>query len=71
VCPDPPARWAVTARTFNQIVVGVMGRALEVSPLEVCACVWASNHYHLLVVAHEQQELSRSCGTWPATSRRR
>ncbi|HEX9737313.1 MAG TPA: transposase [Thermoanaerobaculia bacterium] len=49
--PDP--------RTFNEIVVGVMGRALEVSPLEVCACVWASNHYHLLVVAHEQQELSR------------
>ena len=46
-------------RTFNEMVVGVMGRALEVSPLDLCACVWLSNHYHLLVVVHEQQELSR------------
>jgi hypothetical protein len=46
-------------RTFNEIVVGVMGRALEVSPLEPCACVWTSNHYHMLVRVHEQQQLSR------------
>ena len=46
-------------RTFNEIIVGVMGRALEVSPLELCACAWLSNHYHLLVVVREQQELSR------------
>ncbi|HEX9736102.1 MAG TPA: hypothetical protein VGG06_29420 [Thermoanaerobaculia bacterium] len=46
-------------RTFNEIVIGVMGRALGVSPLELCACVWLSNHYHLLVVVREQQQLSR------------
>jgi hypothetical protein len=46
-------------RTFNELVVGVMGRALEVSPLELCGCVWLSNHYHMLVVVREQQQLSR------------
>ena len=49
--PDP--------RRFNEIVVGVMGRALEVSPLELCSAVWLANHWHALVVVHEQQQLSR------------
>ena len=44
---------------FNEIVVGVMGRALEVSPLELCSAVWTANHHHLLVVVHDQQQLSR------------
>ena len=49
--PDP--------KRFNEIVVGVMGRALEVSPLELCGAVFMVNHYHILTVVHEQQELSR------------
>ena len=49
--PDP--------RRFNEIVVGVMGRALEVSPLELCAAVFLANHFHLLAIVHEQQDLSR------------
>ena len=49
--PDP--------RRFNEIVVGVIGRALEVSPLELCSAVWTANHHHLLVVVHDQQQLSR------------
>ena len=49
--PDP--------RRFNEVVLGVMGRALEVSPLELCSAVWTANHYHLLCVVHDQQELSR------------
>lgn len=49
--PDP--------RRFNEVVVGVMGRALEVSPLELCSAVWLANHFHLLCVVHDQQELSR------------
>ncbi len=32
-------------RRFNEVVVGVMGRALEVSPLDLCSCVWTANHY--------------------------
>lgn len=50
---------APNPRLFNEMVVGVLGRALEVSPLELCACVFTANHYHLLCVVHEQQELSR------------
>ncbi len=46
-------------RRFNEIVVGVLGRALEVSPLELCGAVFTANHYHLLAVVQEQQDLSR------------
>ncbi|MCP3961968.1 MAG: hypothetical protein GY719_29350, partial [bacterium] len=49
--PDP--------RRFNEVVVGVMGRALEVSPLELCSAVWTANHYHCLLVVRDQQQLSR------------
>ena len=49
--PDP--------RRFNEIVLGVMGRALEVSPLELCGAVFLANHAHVLAVVHEQQDLSR------------
>ena len=49
--PDP--------RRFNEVVVGVLGRALEVSPLELCSAVWVSNHVHLLCVVYDQQQLSR------------
>ena len=50
---------APNPRRFNEIVVGVMGRALEVSPLDLCSCVWVANHYHLLAIVHTQQQLSR------------
>ena len=46
-------------RRFNEIVVGLMGRALEHSPIEICACVFLSNHYHILAVVYDQQELTR------------
>jgi hypothetical protein len=46
-------------RPFNEVVVGVLGRAMEVSPVELCGVVVAANHYHLLAVVHDQQQLSR------------
>ena len=46
-------------RLFNEMVVGVMGRALEVSPLEVCGVVVLGNHVHQLLVVRTQQELTR------------
>lgn len=49
---------APNPRRFNELVVGVMGRALEVSPLELCSAIFSANHYHLLAVVHQQQELS-------------
>ncbi|MCP3997705.1 MAG: hypothetical protein GY722_21990, partial [bacterium] len=50
---------APNPRRFNEVVVGVMGRALEVSPLEVCSTVWLTNHAHHLLVVRDQQQLSR------------
>ncbi len=44
---------------FNEVVVGVLGRALEVSPLELCGVVVVANHAHLLALVHDQQQLSR------------
>ena len=46
-------------RKFNELVVGILGRALEVSPLQLCSAVWTANHYHCLCVVREQQQLSR------------
>ncbi len=50
---------APNPRRFNEIVIGVIGRALEVSPLDLCATVFLANHLHILAVVHDQQELSR------------
>ncbi len=46
-------------RTFNELVVGLIGRAMGYQPVELCACVFASNHYHALLVVEDQQALSR------------
>ncbi len=40
-------------------VVGVLGRSLEISPLELVALCVVSTHYHMLAVVHDQQQLSR------------
>ena len=45
---------------FNELVAGILGRALEISPrLDLCSAVFSANHYHLLCAVHEQQDLSR------------
>ncbi len=44
---------------FNELVAGVIGRALEISPLDLCSAIVVSNHLHLLCVVHEQQTLTR------------
>jgi hypothetical protein len=44
---------------LTEVTVGVLGRALEVSPLEVVALSCLSNHYHALLVVDDQQQLSR------------
>ncbi len=50
---------APNPRRFNNLVVGLLGRAMEYSPIELCACVFTSNHWHALFVVYDQQELSR------------
>ncbi len=45
---------------FNEIVAGVLGRALEVAQdIDLCSAVFSSNHHHILAVVHEQLALSR------------
>ena len=61
--PDGGALYEVTCRTvhsrfllrpgplLNEIIVGALGRAQRLYPLEICAFVFASNHFHLLARA--------------------
>ena len=50
---------APNPRLFNEVVVGVFGRALEVSPVGLAGLVVLANHMHILAVVEEQQSLSR------------
>ena len=44
------------------LAIGALGRALEVSPLQLCGISMLSNHYHALAVVEDQQQLSRFFG---------
>ena len=46
-------------RKLSEITAGVIGRALEVSPLEISALSFLGTYYHLLAVVEDQQCLSR------------
>jgi hypothetical protein len=59
--PEGGALVEVTCRTIqgrlllrpsadlNDVVVGVLGRAQRLYPVEICAVIFLSNHYHLLL----------------------
>ena len=53
--------WALLrpTRRCREITIGVIGRALEISPLGVCALSCLGNHYHALLMVHDQQQLTR------------
>ncbi len=36
---------APNPRKLNEIVVGVIGRSLEVAPLDLCSCSFLANHF--------------------------
>ena len=46
------------SRRLNEIAVGVIGRALEISPLGICGFSFLSSHYHMLLSVDDQQQLS-------------
>jgi len=46
-------------KVFNELMVGLLGRAMEHSPVELCACVFVSNHFHLLLHVRDQQALTQ------------
>ncbi|MCP4659476.1 MAG: hypothetical protein GY856_29055, partial [bacterium] len=53
--------WALMrpSAELSDVTVGVLGRSLEISPVEVVALGFLSTHHHMLLVAHDQQQLSR------------
>ena len=44
---------------LNEIVLGVLGKAQILHPLEIVAYVWMSTHYHLLLWVEDAQRLAR------------
>lgn len=46
------------SRRLNQIVLGVLGRALRKQPLQLVSFVFLSNHYHLLLWVPNAQRLA-------------
>ena len=47
---------------LNEIIVGTLGRAQRLYPLEICAFFIASGHFHLLVRAEDSERLARFMG---------
>ncbi len=72
--PDGGALYEVTCRTvhsrfllrpgplLNEIIVGALGRAQRLYPLEICAFFFASSHFHLLVRVEDSERLARFMG---------
>ena len=72
--PEGGALFEVTCRTihsrlllrpsadFNELFLGALGRAQRKHPVEVCAVVCASNHFHLLVRVHDSRQLALFMG---------
>ncbi len=72
--PEGGALYEVTCRTvhsrfllrpgplLNEIIVGALGRAQRLYPLEICAFIFASNHFHLLARAEDSERLARFMG---------
>jgi REP element-mobilizing transposase RayT len=47
---------------LNEIILGVLGRAQRLYPVEIVAYVFLSNHYHLLLWVQDAQQLSTFMG---------
>lgn len=67
--PEGGALMEVTSRTIqsrfllrpspdlNEIIVGALGRARELYPVELCGAAFLSNHYHLLLWVPDAKRL--------------
>ncbi len=47
------------SRQLNEIVVGVLAKAQEYSPVRICALVFMSSHYHLLLHVDDGEQLAK------------
>ena len=82
--PEGGALVEVTCRTIqgrfllrpspelNKIILGVLGKAQSLYPLEIVAYVWMSTHFHLLLWVEDAHgwpvSWNISMATWPGKS---
>lgn len=58
-CRTVEARaWLRPSKTVNERIVGVLGRAHQLSPVEICAVAFPSTHFHMLLNVPDQNRLS-------------
>ena len=80
--PEEGALVEVTCRTLqaryllrpdpglNDILLGVLGRAQRLHPVEICAFFVASNHYHLLVWVPDAERMAKFMGYFQTNAAR-
>jgi REP element-mobilizing transposase RayT len=62
-CRTVQSRFLLTpSAELNEIILGVLGRAQRLYPVEVCGYVFLSTHYHLLLVVEDAQQLADFVG---------
>ncbi len=62
-CRTVQGRFLLTPSTeLNEIILGTLGRAQELYPVEICAFAFASNHFHLLLRVESTYRLAQFMG---------
>ena len=62
-CRTVQGRFLLTpSPELNEIVLGALGRAQELYPVQICAFAFASNHFHLLLQVESTQRLALFMG---------
>ena len=62
-CRTLQGRFLLTPRTeLNEIILGALGRAQELYPVDICAFAFASNHFHLLLRRESTHRMAQFMG---------
>ncbi len=62
-CRTVQGRFLLTPSTeLNEIILGALGRAQELYPVDICAFAFASNHFHLLLRVESTHRLALFMG---------
>src|SRR5947209_15190740 len=62
-CRTVQGRFLLTPSTeLNEIILGALGRAQELYPVDICAFAFASNHFHLLLRVESTHRLAAFMG---------
>ncbi len=62
-CRTLQGRFLLTPSTeLNEIILGALGRAQELYPVDICAFAFASNHFHLLLRVESTHRMAQFMG---------